>query len=213
MNRINHSSRFIEMFGDPVNNSKGWPVLTMKESSELLSDGPFGSNLKSEHYTEKGIRVIRLQNICQGYFEDTDKAFVSEEHYRLLEKYTCKPGDIVIGTLGEPNLRACVIPLTVPISINKADCVHYIPRSSLLNTTFACAYINNPGLLHIASSSLHGTTRSRIAARQVSQLPIFIPPIRLQLEYERFAKQADKSKFELKQAIEKIDKVMRALLQ
>lgn len=206
-------SRFIEMFGDPVNNPKRWPVMTMKESSVLLSDGPFGSNLKSDHYSETGIRVIRLQNICQGFFDDTDKAYVSEEHYRLLQKYTCKPGDIVIGTLGEPNLRACIIPSTVPISINKADCVHYIPKPNLLNTIFACAYINSPGLLYIASSNLHGTTRSRIAAGQVNQLPIYIPAIERQLEFARFYKQADKSKFELKQAIEKIDKVMRALLQ
>ena len=47
----------------------------------------------------------------------------------------------------------------------------------------------------------------------VRKIEIPVPPIALQNKYEQIFKQADKSKFELKQAIEKIDKVMRALLQ
>ena len=90
-------AQFIEMFGDPISNPKGWPVKNMKESSVLLSDGPFGSNLKSEHYCEEGVRVIRLQNICLGYFDDTDKAYISVTHYEKLKKYTSSLKDGVVA--------------------------------------------------------------------------------------------------------------------
>ena len=83
------------MFGTAQNNEKGWPVMPMKEAATRLSDGPFGSNLKSEHYRPEGIRVIRLQNICDGYFLDDDKAFVGMDHYKKIKKYTCHAGDIV----------------------------------------------------------------------------------------------------------------------
>jgi restriction endonuclease S subunit len=188
-------SQFIEMFGDPMTNPKGWPVMTMKESSTLLSDGPFGSNLKTEHYCETGIRVIRLQNICLGYFDDTDKAFISEQHYEKLRKYTCRPGEIVIGTLGEPNFRACVIPNYIQVSINKADCVHYIPKEDLLDCTFACAYINCERTLQMATSNIHGTTRARIAAGQVNNIPIYIPPLDMQKRFVTMVQQSDKSEF------------------
>ena len=205
-------SQFIEMFGDPITNPKGWPVMSMRESSRLLSDGPFGSNLKTEHYRDSGIRVIRLQNICLGYFDDTDKAYISVGHYEKLKKYTCRPGEIVIGTLGVPNFRACVIPTYIDVSINKADCVHYIPKSELLNNVFACAYINCKRTLQIATSNIHGTTRARIAAGQVNSIPIYIPPMDLQLQFVSITHQADKSISELRKSVDAIDKVIKSLI-
>ena len=178
-----------------------------------LSDGPFGSNLKSEHYCESGVRVIRLQNISAGYFLDEDKAYVGMDHYEKISKYTCKSGEIVIGTLGEPNLRACIIPEHIEIAINKADCVHYIPRPDLLNNSFVVAYINSPIVLDYALGGAHGNTRQRISSGQVAKLPIIIPPLDKQQTFERMVQQLDKSKFELKQAIANISELMKSLIQ
>ena len=50
-----------------------------------LTDGPFGSNLKTSHYTQEGPRVIRLQNIGDGVFLD-ERAHISEEHFNRLRK-------------------------------------------------------------------------------------------------------------------------------
>ena len=61
-------SRFVEMFGNTFANPKGWKTLTFKDASLRLSDGPFGSNLKSSHYSDSGVRVIRLGNIGVGEF-------------------------------------------------------------------------------------------------------------------------------------------------
>ena len=188
------SSRFIEMFGDPVTNPMCWSQKTMKEMALRLSDGPFGSNLKSEHYANDGIRVIRLQNIGVNKFVDNDRAFVSLQHYETIKKYTCRGGDIVIGTLGEPNLRACLIPNYIHVAINKADCVHYVPNDIFLNKIFVCFYLNIPATLSLASGMIHGQTRSRISSGQIAKLPIILPPLSLQNEFAAFIEQLDKSK-------------------
>ena len=188
-------SQFIEMFGDPINNSKNWKISSLKDTCVLVSDGPFGSNLKSCHYVQEGVRVIRLQNICQGQFNDTDRAYISNEHYKTLKKYTCKPGEIVIATLGEPNLRACIIPDYIKLSINKADCIHVIPKSDLLNPIFVCSYFNSTQVLHLATADIHGTTRARIAGGQVANFPVYLPPIKLQEDFAAIVSQADKSKY------------------
>ena len=184
------------MFGDPASNPYNWPLLTMKEASIRLSDGPFGSNLKSEHYSQTGIRVIRLQNIGQGYFSDEDKAYVPQEHYEKIKKYTCRAGDIIIGTLGEPNLRACIIPEDIAIAINKADCVHYIPKPVLLDKGFVCGFLNNPLTLKMAGGDIHGNTRQRISSGQIAQMKIYIPSMEKQKEYSAFIEQTDKSKYD-----------------
>ena len=187
-------SRFVEMFGDPISNPMNWNQMTFRQAGVRLSDGPFGSNLKSEHYTDEGVRVIRLGNIGVGKFIDDDKSFVSNSHYETIKKYTCKAGDIVIGTLGEPNLRACIVPETINFAINKADCVHYIPKEELFNNCFVCQYINCPETLLLASRMIHGQTRARISSGQIAELPIYVPPKELQEQFAEFVEQVDKLK-------------------
>ena len=189
------------MFGDPVTNPMRWKSDTIRGVSKRISDGPFGSNLKSEHYSPDGVRVIRLQNIGVSQFIDMDKAFIPLNHYEKLKKYTCRAGDVVIGTLGEPNLRACIIPKHIDLSINKADCVHFVPNAGKVNGIFVCHYLNQPATLILAGDSIHGQTRARISMSQVAALPICLPPLHLQNQFADFVRAADKSKFSARRQV------------
>jgi len=126
---------------------------------------------------------------------DSDKVFIPMDHYEKLKKYTCIPGEVIIGTLGEPNLRACILPKHIEMAINKADCVHFVPKSDIVNSRFVCQYINHPTTLVLAEEAIHGQTRSRISMSQVAALSIFIPPLELQNAFADFVQQVDKSKF------------------
>ena len=114
-------STFLDMFGDPVTNPMGWPPTSLSAISEELRDGPFGSNLKSSHYVESGVRVIRLQNVGVGEMLNDNLAYISEVHFASLPRNHCRPGDVIIGTMGDPNLRACVVPPALTRALNKAD--------------------------------------------------------------------------------------------
>lgn len=206
-------SVFLDMFGDPVLNPKGWKYSTFKECSVRLSDGPFGSNLKSEHYVSAGIRVVRLQNIGSGNFIDKDKAYISQNHYQKLSKYTCRPGDILVGTLGEPNLRACIVPSDIEISINKADCVHYIPKKDTLVGEFVCQYINMPATLAFAVDKFHGQTRTRISSGQFACLPLPLPPLPLQNRFAEIVQRVEAHKQRLKAHLSEAEQMKKALQQ
>lgn len=132
------------MFGDPASNPRNWKIQSLVSISQRFSDGPFGSNLKTEHYTSSGIRVIRLQNIGIGQLIDDDKAYISESHFDSLSKYSCLPGDVVVGTLGEPNLRACILPDSIPIALNKADCVQIRTNPDSAIAEYICWLLNMP---------------------------------------------------------------------
>jgi type I restriction enzyme S subunit len=81
----------------------GWAWITLAQlaspEKNAITDGPFGSNLKTEHYTKTGPRVIRLQNIGDGRFRDAH-AHISEDRFRALEKHAICSGDLAIATLG-----------------------------------------------------------------------------------------------------------------
>ena len=211
-----HKSRFVEMFGDTFSNPMGWPSKTFKEAGKRLSDGsdgPFGSNLKSSHYSDSGIRVIRLGNIGVGKFIDEDRAFVPKEHYEKLKKYTCRAGEIVIGTLGDPNLRACLVPSNIDVAVNKSDCVHYLPKKELLDEQYVCWYLNAPGTLKLAASMIHGQTRSRVSSGQIARMPIRIPPLSLQREFAAFVEKVDKLAFAARRRRDLAHQMYRAKIQ
>ncbi|MED5433186.1 MAG: restriction endonuclease subunit S [Pseudomonadota bacterium] len=102
-------SVFLDMFGDPVTNSKGFEI---KELSDFFIDnkngtkcGPFGSALKKQEYTESGIPVWSMDNISlSGDFHDVPALWVSEEKFEELNSYSVLPGDVIIsraGTVGK----------------------------------------------------------------------------------------------------------------
>jgi type I restriction enzyme S subunit len=178
-------SLFLDLFGDPATNPKGWPSKPVGSLASKFSDGPFGSNLKSEHYTETGVRVIRLQNIGVGEFVDDDAAYISEHHFAKLKKHECRPGDVLIGTMGDPNLRACIQPEWLTIALNKADCVLLRPDESVANAMFICALLNQPATERMAQDLIHGQTRARISMGRLRGLEVPVPPIPLQREFAR----------------------------
>ena len=58
-----------------------WSAYPIQRAVVSMCDGPFGSDMKSSHYTDDGVRVIRLQNIGTGSFEDNDKAYISHQRF------------------------------------------------------------------------------------------------------------------------------------
>lgn len=176
-------SIFIDMFGDPATNPRNWKRVRLGDTSLKFSDGPFGSNLKSAHYTENGIRVVRLQNIGVDRFVDDDVAYISEEHFGKISKHECVPGDVLVGTLGDPNLRACIQPNWLPLALNKADCVQIRVNPNVATAEFMVALLNCPSTLKMAQSEILGQTRSRISMGRLRELVVPIPPVNLQSEF------------------------------
>jgi type I restriction enzyme S subunit len=153
--------------------------------AEIFSDGPFGSNLKSSHYVESGIRVVRLQNIGIGAFLDDDQAFVDLSHYETIKKHSCSPGDVLIGTLGDPNLRACILPDAIPVAINKADCIQMRCDNSRSTAAYVTHLLNLPEVNQMASSLILGQTRGRISMGRLKGFEVPMPPLEKQIQFAR----------------------------
>jgi len=204
-------SIFREMFGDPASNPRGWGPRRLGDLAAKFSDGPFGSNLKSSHYVPTGVRVVRLQNIGVGRFIDADAAFVTPEHFASLLKHECLPGDVLIGTLGDPNLRACIQPAEIRKALNKADCVQMRVDPAVAHEAWACWLLNMPGTLSLATSRMHGQTRTRIAMGQLRELTVPAPPIVLQREFAARLKKVEAERRDVRRAISAEDDLFSSL--
>jgi type I restriction enzyme S subunit len=85
--------------------------LRNKEDRYGFTGGPFGSDLKSEHYTDIGVKIIQLQNIGEGEFINKGLAFTSEEKANELFSCNIFPEEIILAKMA-PVARCCKVPST-----------------------------------------------------------------------------------------------------
>lgn len=204
-------AQFVQAFGNAGSNDRGWPMAPLGTLATKFSDGPFGSNLKSADYVESGVRVVRLQNIGTGEFKDADAAYVSEEHFATIAKHECLPGDVLIATLGDPNLRACVLPHSVGRAINKADCVQMRVDLERAAPEYVVGLLNQRALLRRATALSTGQTRTRISMGRLRDMPVPVPPLAIQEAFARRARRLDTARAVVRSHLAELDALFASL--
>ncbi len=159
----------------------GYSKWTFPKLNELVStpkdivDGPFGSNLKSSHYVDKGARVVRLQNIGYGTWVQAD-AFVTNEHAKTLSKHNVRQGDLLFASLMDTRPRVCIAPYLGDDAIVKSDCIRIrlqdktVARWAMLATQTATASI-------WANGKVHGLGRGRLGLSAIRDFVVPMPPL------------------------------------
>jgi len=149
----------------------GWQWLKLGKLTIKLSDGPFGSNLKSIDYVDEGIRVIRLENIKNLLFDNSKKSFVTLEKYNSISNHTVYSGDIIFSTFIAEETKVSIIPSFIDFAINKADCVCVRPYSNV-NNRYLEYFLSTRFTYSQLVNQIHGATRPRINTTQLKSTPI-----------------------------------------
>lgn len=198
--------RFVEMFGDPVVNSKRWPVETIENHIDLLTGFPFDSS----GYVSKGV------NICGGLIIMPQKIDWSAcKHWPQItgyEDYILRPNDIVIALdrpwisngfkiamVDREHLPALLIQRTARIravDINQ----HYLMQSLLLGR-------------FDKHCNITGSLVPHISPKDIKSYSVMIPPIELQNQFSTFVERVDQQKQTVQQSLEKLELMKKALMQ
>lgn len=93
-------SVFLDMFGDPVRNEKGWEKKRIDEIADIRI-GPFGSLLHASDYIEGGVPLINPSHMVDGKAMPDIKLTLSEEKYNELKTYHLRRNDVVVARRGE----------------------------------------------------------------------------------------------------------------
>ena len=156
------------------------PIGAIVSAPGAITDGPFGSNLKTDHYQASGVRVIRLGNIGLGRFIDLDRAFVTRDRAERLYRHRAEPGDVVVAALGDgvrPAGRACLVPSDLGPSIVKADCFRVRTNGSGLDGAFLTHVLNSPQMLALTEANARGATRPRLNLLMLKKITVPKPSL------------------------------------
>lgn len=169
-------STFLEMFGDPVKNEKGWEKKRIDEIAEVRI-GPFGSLLHSSDYVENGIPLINPSHIIDGEIVPDSFLTITHEKYKELESYQLKINDVVVARRGEIGRCAIVRTLT-PLFCGTGSM--YIRFNSDYYPILLQYQIYNTSLRDFLESKAKGVTMKNLNSTTLGDLEILYPPRKLQ---------------------------------
>ena len=186
------------MFGNPVTNSLNWP-------SESLSD--VAPESSSKHQINGPVWVLNLDMIESNSGYVINKVYDDVENLNSVSQFD--EGNVLFSKL-RPYLNKVVIP--DEIGYATTELVPLRPNEDILNKVFLSHLLRGDHFVSYANSIATGTKMPRMPMNSLRSFRCILPPIELQSKFVAIAEQADKSKFELKKAIEAIDKVIKSLI-
>ena len=184
--------RFVELFGDPVVNSKGWEMVELGELTGIGSS----KRIFEKEYVSDGIPFYRTKEIVELSKGNTisTELFITEERYaEIKEKYGVpKIGDLLISAVGTIGI----------IWIVDGENEFYFKDGNLIRVDgsekFNSVYLKN--LLECLIDEYKkrmsvGTAYAALTISGLAKMKVYNVPIELQNQFADFVKQIDKSKF------------------
>jgi type I restriction enzyme S subunit len=177
---------FLDMFGDPATNPKGWPkpsLLEMLATAEVFVDGDW---VESKDQDPEGeVRLIQLADVGDGVYLDKSARFLTKQTALRLKCAPLRAGDILVARMPDPLGRACLFPGDQREAVTVVDVCIIRPGADGPNPVWLMCCINTPGFRSLIAREATGTTRERISRGNLSRLRIISPPQGLQKSFVR----------------------------
>ncbi len=184
-------ARFVELFGNPEINDMNWDE--HKLSDELSVIG--GYAFKSDSFQENGIPVLRIGNINAGVFRPINLVFWKKDD--TLFKYLMYPGDLVMsltGTVGKDDYgNVCILGSEYEMYyLNQRNAK--LELKDGLDKYYLAELLKFPQIKKRLTGISRGVRQANISNKDILDLSVPIPPMKLQQQFADFVTQVDKSK-------------------
>lgn len=206
-------ARFVEMFGDPKLNDKGWDSGMVSDYFDVKGGKriPKGMGYSDKKTNHPYLRATDMKN--ETIIED-DIHYIDEDVFQHIKSYTVKGGDIYLTNVGVNLGMAGVIPQKFDGASLTENAVKLIPKTEkVIDGLFLAHYINSPGIQEYINERKMSVGVPKLAIFRIETMPLLIPPMDVQQDFNAFVEQVDKSKFEVQQSLEKLETLKKSLMQ
>ena len=191
-------SQFIEMFGNPVTNTKGWKTAKIKDVAP---------EMPSKEQLSGKIWLLNLDMIESNTGRIIEKVYEDVENALSVQSFD--EGNVLFSKL-RPYLNKVVIPDEPGMATT--ELVPLRPEPSKLHKVFLSHLLRGNQFVNYANDIAGGTKMPRMPLTELRNFDCILPPMDKQLEFVFIAEQVDKSEFELRKSIDAIDQVIKSLI-
>ena len=196
-------SQFIEMFYE-----KGFPEYKLKEVCSKITDGTH----KTPKYQEEGITFISAKNIIDGKLDFNDVKYITQDEYNEIQKRCMtEPGDVLMAKSGSLGTLA-IVDTEQPLGLFESLAVLKYNRYQL-NGIFLKEQLRSDIAQSKLLTGVKGVAVKHLHLNVISEVPVIVPPMDLQIEFADFVEQSDKSKFELNKAIDSMNGFIKSVVK
>ena len=211
-------ARFVEMFGDPVENPKRYYVATLQEliAKGYITyhlDGNHGGNYpKSEEFVDKGVPYISANCIVNGRIDFSKAKYLTPKRASKLRKGIAQNEDVLFAhnaTVGP----TVVLHTDEEKVILGTSLTAYRCNKNKVMPNYLKAYMLSDGFVRQYWGEMKQTTRNQVPITTQKKYLFLVPPIDLQNQFADFVNQVHKSKVEIQKALEKTQLLFDSLMQ
>ncbi|CUP47053.1 restriction endonuclease subunit S [Bacteroides thetaiotaomicron] len=180
-------SQFIEMFGNPVTNTKGWKTAKIKDVAP---------EMPSKEQLSGKIWLLNLDMIESNTGRIIEKVYEDVENALSVQSFD--EGNVLFSKL-RPYLNKVVIPDEPGMATT--ELVPLRPEPSKLHKVFLSHLLRGNQFVNYANDIAGGTKMPRMPLTELRNFDCILPPMDKQLEFVFIAEQADKSKSVIQKAL------------
>lgn len=195
-------SIFYDMFGDPIENEKGWEMNTVSNISIKMSTGPFGSMLHKSDYTVDGIPTINPQNINNQNITTNDISKVSYQKAEELSKYIVRENNIIIARRGD--LKKCAIVTDKEDGWLCGTGSFMLELKDIFPILFYYQYTSQSIQKYLNDKCI-GATMPNLNQKILGGLKVIVPPLSLQQQFASKIEAIEKQKELIKKSIKETE--------
>lgn len=142
-----------------------------------IADGPFGSNLKTEHYTEeKEARIIQLSNLSDYGWQEENTRYTTFEHAKEIKRCIVNEGELVMGKM-MPAGMTIMRPSTEKMYVLSSDCIRIKLDNKTVADKFFLYTTKSDTFLNQVNNDSQGSTRVRTSISKIRDMDISIPSV------------------------------------
>ena len=201
-------ARFVEMFGDPVENTMNWPEI-------FIGDKCFVTKLAGFEYTqyidyeESGeVVMVKAQNVKNGKLNRKDLSFISKKVSDSLPRSQLAPGDVVMTYVGANIGDVAVIDDVYKYHL-APNVAKIRPNAEVYNSIYFMYMLMLLNIYIVKNSA--DTAKAALGMEKIRKLKVFIPPLELQNQFASFVEEIDKSRLRELLAIKQIKLLLHDL--
>ena len=202
-------ARFVEMFGDPIRNPRGWDVVTI---GDIITDVRYGT---SKPAVEGGkYPYLRMNNLTvDGYLNLNDLKYIDISDDEI-EKCVVRKGDVLFNRTNSIELVGKTAVFDLPEDMVIAGYIIRIRLNGRLLPEVLSQYMNLEALKDMLRSMAKGAVnQANINAQELQCIKVYVPDMKLQKQFIDMRSQVDKSKVVVQKALDEAQVLFDSLMQ